>query len=201
VDFGGVAAGRNSTRTVRIANLGSATTTVSSELSSGLGLGFALGSGCNDDRLSPGASCELPVLFQSAAAGERAGSVLVTTDRGESASIELSAAVLEPSSLVGSASTFTFASLEVGATAEPRRWIIRNAGGLPTTQLRISLPSLSSSAFRVEHDCPDSLAPGAVCGFDITFAPRVAGPATNSISVFDDFSRTSLALSGTGLAP
>jgi hypothetical protein len=198
VHVGGVGIGETVTRPVQVVNRSSEPVGVRAELWTGEEDGFSIDGGC-DAALEPGERCELGVSFSATAPGERMGTVLLTTHRGETVTLELVGEGLAPGSLVASESSFIFGELEVGVGTASHRFVVRNGGGTATGPLQIVL--LAEGEFLLEHDCPESLGPGASCNLDATFAPTTAGPRNGFITISEGGVRLpSLGMHGVGLA-
>jgi hypothetical protein len=139
---------------------------------------FALRSECGE-RLMSGATCELDVRFTPTALGAWQNHMLVRTDRGETATVELAGEALGPPHLVSAETSFSFEPLPVGRSAV-HRWVVTNDGPVATSLIGVRfLASVGivppASDYRYVYDCADGLAPGASCNVDITFAPTRIG--------------------------
>jgi hypothetical protein len=173
LDFGVIGLGQSQERRVEIANRSNDSIVVSAEVQAPNGglAGFEIGLGCNE-RLSPGATCELPVRFSPGAVGRWENVLLLAADRDETATIELVGEVRAPPRLISDESSFTFAPLPVG-TAAVHRWVVTNDGGVTTNPVTVRLFfGLDQTVdFSLAYDCAEGLAPGASCNVDVTFAP------------------------------
>jgi streptogramin lyase len=106
-----------------------------------------------------------------------------------------------PSALSFSPATLTFASQDIGTTSSSQSVTITNFGGS-----RLDFSAISASGEFVEtSNCPGSLVAGASCTASVSFAPKVAGPATGLLNLKDDSGNLgasqAVTLSGTGLLP
>jgi centrosomal CEP192-like protein/NHL repeat-containing protein len=106
-----------------------------------------------------------------------------------------------PSALSFSPATLTFGSQDMGTTSSSQSVTITNFGGS-----RLDFSSISASGEFVEtNNCPGSLAAGVSCTASVSFAPKVAGPATGLLTLKDDSGNLgasqAVTLSGTGLLP
>jgi hypothetical protein len=173
LDFGVIGLGQSQERLVEIANRSTDSIAVSAAVQAPSGgvAGFELGPGCNE-RLSPAATCELPVRFSPGAVGRWENVLLLVTDRDETASIELVGEVRTPPRLVSNESSFTFEPLPVGMAAV-HRWVVTNDGGVRTNAIivRLFFDLNDTVDFGLAYDCAEGLEPGASCNIDITFGP------------------------------
>lgn len=185
LDFGVIGLGQSQERLVEIANRSNDSIAVSAAVQAPNGgvAGFELGLGCNE-RLSPGAACELPVRFSPAAVGRWESVLLLVTDRDETASIELVGEVRAPPRLVSDESSFTFEPLPVGMAAV-HRWVVTNDGGVATNPVTVRLFfGLDQTVdFSLAYDCDAGLEPGGSCNVDITFAPTRPSQQTGRVNL------------------
>ena len=183
LDFGVVGLGQTSIQRVEIRNRGNDGVVVSVEAQTHNGNtpAFEPGSECQG-RLSPNATCELPVRFSPSSLGQWEGSLLVVSDRGEMGSVELVGEARAAPYLVSGESTFTFEPLEVGRAAS-HRWALTNDGGVETNPIvvRFLAGSVDAVDFSVLQDC-ERLAPGATCNVDVTFAPSSTVPQSGRVN-------------------
>jgi hypothetical protein len=173
LDFGVIGLGQSRERLVEIANRSNHSIAVSAAVQAPNGglAGFEIGLGCSE-RLSPGATCELPVRFSPGAVGRWENVLLLAADGDETATIELVGEVRAPPRLVSDQSSFTFEPLPVG-TAAVYRWVVTNDGGVTTNPVTVRLFfGLDQTVdFSLTYDCAEGLEPGAACNVDVTFAP------------------------------
>src|SRR6266851_2450879 len=106
-----------------------------------------------------------------------------------------------PSALSFSPTTLTFADQDIGTTSNSQAVTITNFGGSPLNFSSI----LPSGDFAEKDNCPGTLAAGASCVANISFAPAVAGPETGLLTLNDDSGNLgasqAVTLAGTGLLP
>jgi hypothetical protein len=104
-----------------------------------------------------------------------------------------------------SLSSLTFGSQVVGTTSSPQGVTLTNTnnGSAPLTLSSIVITGANSGDFSQTNNCPASLAVGANCQINITFAPTATGVRNASLSVTDDApgSPQNVPLSGTGTTP
>ncbi|MGH8132955.1 MAG: choice-of-anchor D domain-containing protein, partial [Steroidobacteraceae bacterium] len=94
-----------------------------------------------------------------------------------------------------SASSLTFASPAAGTTSAAQSILVTNTG---TAALAISRIATAGN-FTATNNCPASLAAGANCTVQVTFAPTTAGTLAGSLAITDDASGSpqSVTLAGT----
>ena len=106
-----------------------------------------------------------------------------------------------PSAISFSPATLTFADQDIGTTSSSQAVTISNFGGSPLNFSSI----LPSGDFAEKDNCPGTLAAGASCVANISFAPAVAGPETGLLTLNDDSGNLgasqAVTLVGTGLLP
>jgi hypothetical protein len=98
-----------------------------------------------------------------------------------------------------SSSSLTFGSQMVGSTSSAQVLTLSNTGNSV-----LDLPSFIAPApFAETNNCGSSLAAGASCSINVTFAPTSFGAASGNLMLYfgSTASPQAVALSGTGLAP
>ena len=76
--------------------------------------------------------------------------------------------------------TLIFASQAVGTTSGAESLSVQNTGAGPLT---LGYPTVSSSDFVLNNECPASLAVGASCAISIIFAPTATGPRSATVTM------------------
>ncbi|MGH8277187.1 MAG: choice-of-anchor D domain-containing protein, partial [Steroidobacteraceae bacterium] len=97
-----------------------------------------------------------------------------------------------------SVSNLTFASQTAGTTSTAQPVVVTNTGNAA-----LSISTLATTGnFAETNNCPASLAAGASCTVQLTFAPTATGTLTGSLAVTDNASGSpqSASLTGTGAA-
>ena len=149
-------------------------------------------------QLAPGQICAIDVRFRPADAGPRASDLRVEVGAAgvlrthlTGVGIAIAAASLDPPSI-------EFGEVELGKLSAARESTL-TAG---SQALRIRSISAHTSAFRVEHSCPESLAPRASCTIRVIFVPVADGrrDATLEVAAAEAAPLTS-ELGGTGIEP
>ncbi len=91
--------------------------------------------------------------------------------------------------LLAGTDEISFGKLKTGRSVE-RRFVIRNVGTAPLTELGIDLDGAASSGFMVASELSgDELRPGEEAGFTLRFAPRSSGVKTTRLLVRSSLSR------------
>ncbi|HTV22590.1 MAG TPA: choice-of-anchor D domain-containing protein, partial [Polyangiaceae bacterium] len=209
IDLGWVTAGFPARARVRVDNVGGAPLPP-------ITVGFAPGShpefsliqnGCARD-VAPGASCELRVQLVPSDAGERAATLVLSSETGGDAQVALVGLGLAGGALMMApvAGSFEdFGGARVGSTEE-ETFSILNPGEVASGPLRFRS---SRSEFALiapgEGDCiPEqtSLAAGESCTVRLAFTPSERGPLEATLTgASDGAGAASLTLVGRGLLP
>lgn len=95
-------------------------------------------------------------------------------------------------------SSLTFPGQPVGAAGSPQQVTLTNVGDAVITIAEVSV----TGDFSQTSTCGASVAPGASCGFEITFTPTETGSRTGLFTITDNATGSphAVALTGTGLA-
>src|SRR6266853_1871906 len=106
-----------------------------------------------------------------------------------------------PSAIKFSPASLTFANQDIGTSSNSQPVTITNFGGS-----LLNFSSISASGeFAETNDCANSLVAGASCTASVSFAPTVAGPATELLTLNDDSGNwgtsQAVTLAGTGTLP
>jgi FG-GAP-like repeat/Abnormal spindle-like microcephaly-assoc'd, ASPM-SPD-2-Hydin len=155
--------------------------------------------------LAAGANCAITVSFKPTATGIRTGTVSVTENATGAASstqsVSLTGTGVAPVAGVAP-SSLTFAGQLVGSTSASQLVTLSNTG-----TVALSLSSITASGnFAQTNTCGTSVAPGATCAINVTFAPASVGTLTGSLTITDNSagvaaSTQTVSLTGTGTAP
>lgn len=156
-------------------------------------------SGCGfPATLLPGESCALWVTFRPLAEGSAEGRIQVFSDApGSPHRIDLSGTgILALSPQVElTPPAHDFGTLRVGdEDVAPMR--LANVGNMP---LAISAITTTGASFSQANSCPASLAPGAACDIEVTYAPSTSGAHSGQLRIDSNATpaRHVAALSGT----
>jgi hypothetical protein len=147
--------------------------------------------------VAPGASCVISVTYQPTARQVSSGSLVISSNAsGGTNTIALSGSGIGPAGTVNPTS-LTFTQQLVGTTSSPQSFTLSSTG-----ETALSIQSISVSApFAQTNNCGSSLAAGATCTINVTFAPTSLGPASGNLALYIPGTSQMVALSGTGLAP
>ena len=179
-------------QTVTLSNTGTAPLAISGIVATG---DFAQTNACGTS-LAAGASCTISVTFTPAAAGGRTGAVTITDSAtGSPRTVALSGTGTVPGVSL-SAASLTFASQAVGTTSAAQSVTLSNTG---TGPLAIS-GIVASGDFAQTNTCGTSVAAGASCTINVTFAPTASGSRSGTVTITDSApgSPRTVALAGTG---
>ena len=148
-----------------------------------------------------GNNCAYSVTFappSGSSPGTLTGTLTVNGTNGASLVVSLSGTVATaPATL--SPTSLSFVSQVVGATSTAQSVVLTNPGNFSLTITSIT----ASQQFSESDNCGASLAAGASCTINVTFAPTSAGNVSGVLTVTDNAANSpqSVPLSGTGLAP
>lgn len=148
-------------------------------------------------RLDVGAQCDINVTFAPTAAGNFSGTLQIVTNAATSPDrVSLSGAGVGPK-LTLSASQLAFGNQVLNTTSAPKTLTLTNSGSSTLT-----IQSITVSAGFVQTNNCSTVAAGASCTANVSFAPTVAGPTRLAVLTITSDSYTSpdtVRLSGTGV--
>ena len=190
-------------KTVAISNTGTATLTLGTISLSGTNAGDFAATNCNGASLAAGQSCTISVTFTPAALNARsatlgipsnaAGSPHNVTLTGNGVAAPAPALTLNPASLA-------FGNQVTGTTSAVKSIALTNSG---SATLGLSAITPTGTGFGITHTCPASLAAGASCTINVTFAPTSVAAFSGGVSVASTAAGSphSATFTGTGVAP
>jgi hypothetical protein len=146
--------------------------------------------------LPSGANCQIAVVFQPQAGGQRAATLSVSYQGlGSPQSVSLSG-VGAVSTVTLSPANLTFPVQLVGTVSSAQTATLTNTGTVPVNISNIS----TSGPFTETNNCPASLPVGSNCQIQVKFAPVKRGNANGNLTVTDDAegSPQMVVLGGTG---
>ena len=204
VDFGSQAVALASEgKTIAVKNEGNAPLAIS-----GLTFGGAAAAqfGQTNDcpaALAIGATCTVTVRFTPADPGAKAATLAIASNAANGvANVSLAGEGASVPVAVLGATTVGFDRVAVGSTGVVRTVQLRNAGGaaLTLTAAAFRLVGADAASFSQTNDCPESLAPNAVCTITLRFAPATFGAKSATLSVASNApsGAVSASLAGTG---
>ena len=212
IDYQVVGAQSSAVRTITIKNTGVASLKIASITSSGANAANFVVTGPLATVIASGASTTFNVTFAPNGPGLRTANINIVSDDPDAESTFLlkvvgsgstspEIAISQPfaSDLVDGGTT-SFGSVKKGLLLS-KKFVIRNAGNAPLTNLAIA--TSGSGMFAVTKLTTATLAPGATTSFKVTFKPSTLGKKTAKIIISSndlDESQFDMNLSGTGVA-
>lgn len=193
LDFGPVAVGDSSTKTVTLTNTAKSPLDISSLQAGG---DYTETNTCGNS-VNAGKSCSITVTFSPDSLGTIVGAVTITDTAPDSPeAVTLTGTGATPPAASLSPTSLSFGSQTVGTTSLPQVVTLTNTGGAPMTINAIK----ASDSFGESNNCGSSLAPKANCAINVTFKPMQTGTQTGTLSISDDAagSPQTVSLSGTG---
>lgn len=182
-------------QTVTVANIGTASMTISSITISG---SFGQTNNCTGS-LAIGNSCTVNVTFSPNTSGSAVGTLVINDNAsGSPHTVSLSGTGIQGNAGYSPIS-LTFTSQNVGTMSAPQGVVMTNTGTAP-----LSIASISTSGdFAQSNNCPlspSTLSVGATCTINVTFSPTATGTRSGLITVADNanVSPQILSLNGTG---
>jgi hypothetical protein len=167
--------------------------------------------GCTGMTLQPNQACNISVRFAPSTTGERPALLRIADDAaGSPHAVPLSGTGTGPavSVTLGSSPTPTgfvsFDSVIIGTVGAPQALTLTNSGQSPLVLQSIVASGPAGSAdFRQTNSCPSTLAAGASCAIQVSFAPRFSVPEQGTLTLTDNASDSpqQLTLSGQGESP
>jgi hypothetical protein len=130
--------------------------------------------------LAPGAACSISVAFTPTAAGDRPGTLTLSSPSGVSAAVALDGTGLSPAHLGLAPASLRFGSFADNTTSPPQSLTLTNSGGIAAT---LALPVLTGQYSLNGDTCPATLNGGASCSLSVIFAPTGSGSLSGSLSV------------------
>jgi hypothetical protein len=182
--------------TVTLSNIGVPAFTISSVTVSGP---FSETNNCVTKLLRT-QNCTINVSFLPVASGASNGSITLTDSTHSSPQvISLTGTGINGPFLQLSPGRLMFAATAVGSTSAPQAVTLANVGNTPLAITNIGIPG--GAGFLETNTCGSSLAAGATCSVNVTFAPTAGGPSTAVLTIADSGpgNRQTVNLSATGL--
>jgi hypothetical protein len=146
--------------------------------------------------LAPGHSVAFNVRFTPTTGGSAGGNLSITSNASNpSLSIPLSGAGVTSGSLTATASSLSFASVQVG-NSQTLSETLTNTGG---SSLTVTQANVTGTGFSVTGlTLPLTLIPGQSFTFGVVFTPTSAGNASGNIAAVSNASNPNLAISMSG---
>ena len=188
-------------QSVTLSNPGTAALTISSIAVAGTNSAdFAQTNTCGSS-LAPSASCAISIVFTPPVVGNRAASIIVTTNAaGSPQTITLSGTGQGVPQAVLSSSAISFGSQTLQSSSAPQSVTLSNSGTAALSISSIVLGGTNPADFAQTSTCSTSLAPGANCAISVVFTPTVVGNRAVSIVITTNAagSPQTVAVSGVG---
>jgi hypothetical protein len=160
------------------------------------GSDFAVTNNCGNS-LAANSTCAFSVTFSPTATGARSGTLTVS-DQFRTQTVQLNGTGIAPPGISLSPVSLTFPATGVGLTTLPQALTLTNNGGLT---LNIASIAASPGFTIATNTCSATLAPAAICTLSVVFTPTAAGPATGTLTLTDNATPATQAvtLTGTGI--
>jgi hypothetical protein len=202
LSFGNQSVGTtSSSQAVTLNNTGNAPLSITSITASA---GFGASNNCGGS-IAAGGTCTISVSFTPTATGAVNGTLTVTDNSngvaGSTQTVSLSGTGAIPVASV-SPPTLSFANQTVGTTSAAQVVTLNNTGNSP---LAVSTIAITAN-FGESSNCGGSVAAGASCTINVTFAPTTTGAFNGTLTITDNSngiggSTQTVALSGTSTVP
>ena len=174
---------RSASQTVTLSNVGTTPLTISSITWS---TNFSDSTNCGTT-LNPGRSCRINVVFAPTTTGVLTGTLTITdSDVTSPQIVTLTGTGVQPAATLTPAS-WNFGTVTRGGTSAPQTFTLTNIGTATLTINSIGLVGANPGQFIISsRTCGTSLAPGANCTVNVSFAPTRRGALTANLRVVDN---------------
>ncbi|MGH9686847.1 MAG: beta strand repeat-containing protein [Candidatus Acidiferrales bacterium] len=192
-NFGSVVVGSSANQTITLKNSGAGAVTI--DQVGVTGTGFSTSGISAGQTIAPGAQASFTAAFAPTAAGNTSGTVTIHTSASNpTLSIALSGTGTQ-GVLSANPSSINFGSLLVASTGSVSV-TLTNSGTAPVA---LSAASASGTGFTMSGFTAGTVNPGATSSFTVTFAPKISGSASGTVSVTSNApgSPLKIGLSGT----
>ena len=198
--FGSVVSGNTNSQTIQVKNSGTSSLTISQATVTGTG--FSLSGLAIPLTLAAGQSGNFNVQFAPKAAGSVSGSVSILSNAPNSpATVALSGTGVTASSTISvNPGSLSFGSVNNGSSTA-QGFTVTNTGN---SNVAISGVTATGAGYSIVSGAGAvTLSPNQSTSVSVQFAPSVAGTAGGSATILSNASgsNSSIALSGTGVAP
>jgi len=187
-------------QTVTVSNSGTAPVTINSI--GGLGSQFAQTNTCGafPAVVAVGGNCTIGVTFTPTSAGTKNATMTVGFAAPvASQSVTLSGAVIVPTFTLAPG-TLAFGNVTRNTKSAPQAITVTNTSSVALTFTSIRTAGANANQYTQNNNCGTSLAAGAFCTVNVTFAPTSRGlkNATLQVNVATPATSASITLTGTG---
>ncbi|BBI99716.1 hypothetical protein FGKAn22_14090 [Ferrigenium kumadai] len=142
-------------------------------------------------------TCTINVTFVPATSGAKSATLTVVDGAGTH-TVALNGTGAAPSASLTPATALTFAAQQTGTTSTAHAVVVANTGVGPLSIAGITIGGTNYLNFTQTSNCGTSLAVGASCTINVSFAPTAVGSMTATLNVADGAGAHMLALNGTG---
>jgi len=201
--FGQQKAGSTSAaETEMVSNTGNASLSISGISIGGANPGdFAQTNTCTTS-VAAGSNCSISATFTPLAAGSRGASLTITDNASSSPqTVNLTGTGMLVVAAGVSPTSLSFGRQNLGTTSAAQSVTLSSTGNAPLNINSIAIGGTNPGDFLQTNTCGNSLAAGANCTINVTFAPTVMGSRNASLAVSDNASDSPqmVPLTGTGL--
>jgi hypothetical protein len=154
--------------------------------------------------LAPGSHCNLSVIFQPSALGDRIGRLEVVASPGGKVVVSLAGLGVEGERLALAPALHDFGMLAIGSTSDAVTWTVTNTGTAAVDGrlvVRLDGPEFVSTATDAGCVAITGLARGASCSIDVRFKPLTPGARLGTLSVSHGTLMASATLTGMAVVP
>src|ERR1700728_254078 len=199
ITFGNVQTGTSQSQSDVLTNTSGSNLTISQANVSGTGFSIT---GLNTPlSFAAGQSVSFNVVFSPTSAGSVTGNLALTNDGTTSpVNIALSAMAVTAGNLTTNPTSFSFGSVQVGASSQTQTETLTNTGGENRTT---TAATIGTGFSYTGLSLPLTLAPNQSTTFGVVFAPTAAGASNGTLSITISGSTTTvdISASGTGTVP
>ncbi|MBA3913526.1 MAG: choice-of-anchor D domain-containing protein, partial [Acidobacteriales bacterium] len=154
--------------------------------------------------LAVGSTCTITATFTPTAQGVRNASITIADNvTSGNPSLPLSGTGTTPASVSLSPTSLSFPATDVNSLSAPLPVTLTNTGNGTLTITSVTLTGLNATNYSQTNTCGTSVAAGASCVINVTFAPTVTGTRTASLTITDNASPATqtVALTGSAVTP
>ena len=152
--------------------------------------GTSLASGANG-------SCSISITFNPASVGTKSATLTVVDGMGTQTVALNGTGAVQANSLTPTA-PMAFSLQQTGTTSAAQVATLTNSGIIPLSVTSIAIGGTNAADFAQTNNCGTTLAVGASCTVNVSFAPATVGAKTATLTVVDGAGTHNIALSGTG---
>ena len=186
-------------QTVALVNTGSTPLAIGAISKSGDGDDFAA-TGCTDQPVPVGSSCNLQVTFTPQGTGPRTALMTVPANvYGGQITVDLNGTGLPGGNITIDPASLFFDTTQVGSTSAAESITLTNKAASAVTIANVA--TAAPFAIATNTCNTGTLAPNGACQISVTFTPTAAGLATGLLTVTGADGTEIVQLSGTGAAP